>query len=182
MSEQQLYAIRNGATGLIKVGLAEDPQKRLKDLECGAGTTLEILFTTPTEHARTAEAYIHNELAPYRKFREWFDAEWNEDLQQLFVKAGRLRNTKEKPKKEICAFSNRFRKETKKLILEVGKTQKEVAKDLGVSTQYLNEMLNTEKSGVPKRWKELLEYLRIQLGDERAAQSVLLSLLLDDDE
>jgi transcriptional regulator with XRE-family HTH domain len=77
--------------------------------------------------------------------------------------------------------NQRIRKETKKLILEIGKTQKEVAKDLGVSTQYLNEMLNTEKSGVPKRWKELLEYLRAHLGDERAAQSALLSLLLDDE-
>lgn len=77
--------------------------------------------------------------------------------------------------------NERIRKETKKLILEVGKSQREVAENLGISTQYLNEMLNQNKSGIPKRWKELLEYIYNELGEERAAQSDLLRLLLDDD-
>jgi predicted transcriptional regulator len=59
--------------------------------------------------------------------------------------------------------NDRIRKEIKKALIDSGRSQKDVAAEMGIKPQYLSEMLNTDKSGVPKRWEQLLEVVGLEL-------------------
>lgn len=56
--------------GLVKVGWAEEPRKRLHNLQCGNPRGLRLLATTPAE--RWEEAKAHEALRERRVRGEWF--------------------------------------------------------------------------------------------------------------
>lgn len=62
------YIVRNPATGLLKIGKSVDVESRVKSLEIGAGTSLELLYTVPVD----VESQLHKEFSEIRVFGEWF--------------------------------------------------------------------------------------------------------------
>lgn len=81
----------------------------------------------------------------------------------VFCQQKVLRNKEIQPILYAMGVNDRIRKEIKKALIDSGKSQKEIAGEMGVKPQYISEMLNTEKSGVPKRWEQLLEVVGLEL-------------------
>lgn len=68
----RLYFIR-AENGLIKIGVSVDPENRLRQLQTGSSTRLELLDTIETENSNLLESKLHKEFAKYRIHGEWFN-------------------------------------------------------------------------------------------------------------
>lgn len=66
-----LYVIR-AENGLLKIGISQDPKKRLSSLQVGSPIPLELIYTMP-EATYDFEKHVHKALRDYRKHGEWFD-------------------------------------------------------------------------------------------------------------
>ena len=65
-----IYFIQDGPDGAIKIGYSSDPQRRLRELQTGAGRPLRILHTmygTVEDERR-----LHRAYACLRQHGEWF--------------------------------------------------------------------------------------------------------------
>ena len=71
MGEQRVYFIRNSGTGQIKIGIAVDPNHRIKTLQTGSADRLELLGTMPG--GRELESELHDRFAETRVGGEWFE-------------------------------------------------------------------------------------------------------------
>jgi hypothetical protein len=70
----RVYYIRcGGAGGLIKIGKAVDPRKRLSQLQTGSGETLSLLAVEPG--GLDVERQRHRQFRAYRVRGEWFRAD-----------------------------------------------------------------------------------------------------------
>lgn len=67
---KSVYFIGAGATGPIKIGIAEDPQSRLEYLQTGHHEVLSILAVT--EGGNEAESRYHHQFSDARIRGEWF--------------------------------------------------------------------------------------------------------------
>ena len=67
-----LYFILNRVTGLVKIGISDDPLDRMKTLELASGVGLELIGWAP-EMARY-ERSLHNAFALQRRIGEWFES------------------------------------------------------------------------------------------------------------
>lgn len=56
--------------GLVKIGVAKDPDRRLKDLR--AGNPRELVLLGTMRGGRDVEFELHNTFASYRERGEWF--------------------------------------------------------------------------------------------------------------
>jgi prophage antirepressor-like protein len=78
-----IYIVRDKSKpGHYKIGLAEDPNKRLVGLNCGSSTnSIEIVKTYQSKDTMLSEKVIHSVLYPYKikKQKEWFYIH-NDDL------------------------------------------------------------------------------------------------------
>lgn len=77
MEEQEtrfLYVIAESADGPVKIGVANNPEKRLSQLQTGSSGELRLFHSEPCEadKASEVERRIHQELRPHRKKGEWF--------------------------------------------------------------------------------------------------------------
>ena len=71
---KQVYIMQNLMYPILKIGISDDPVKRLRTLEGGAGFPLELIFESRAIlNPVTVERLIHQELKDYRKGGEWFD-------------------------------------------------------------------------------------------------------------
>lgn len=68
-----IYFIQPVSGGLIKIGFAIDPQKRLAEIQRMSPATLQILATIEGDRKREAE--LHQRFAGLRIYGEWFRAE-----------------------------------------------------------------------------------------------------------
>lgn len=66
-----IYVVGESPTSMVKIGVSDEPWKRLKGIQTGNPAKLAILATFPGE--RTAERQIHDALRDYRRAGEWFD-------------------------------------------------------------------------------------------------------------
>lgn len=66
-----VYFAVNSLTERIKVGLSNDPERRVDDLSRASGVRLEILHLVPGN--RQCEIYAHEQLQKFRIEGEWFD-------------------------------------------------------------------------------------------------------------
>ncbi len=55
-----------------KIGVAENPSKRLKGVQTGSHTSVELIFNVPTYRALNVEALIHAIFSDNRVNGEWF--------------------------------------------------------------------------------------------------------------
>ena len=69
-----VYAIRNKHTGRIKLGISENPERRLKELQIGNDCELELLAYREAANRFKDEKAIHNKHQHLRVRGEWFDA------------------------------------------------------------------------------------------------------------
>lgn len=70
-----VYLIHNSESECVKIGVANDPQSRLKDLQVGSPVPLAILQTiecVSRPSAHSLEKLLHKKYAAYRVSGEWF--------------------------------------------------------------------------------------------------------------
>lgn len=94
MRDGNVYFIRDGC-GNIKIGVAQDVLRRMKELQTSNPNKLEIvscLHLPRLDHAYMVETELHKKFSNVRKQGEWFDENevksWldGEDLQVLCYK------------------------------------------------------------------------------------------------
>ena len=68
-----VYAIRNKHTGRIKLGISQNPERRLKELQIGNDCELELLAYREAVNRFKDEKAIHNRHQHLRVRGEWFD-------------------------------------------------------------------------------------------------------------
>jgi len=71
MAEQLVYVVRATESGRIKIGIAENPVKRLAMLQVGSPEYLELIGTAAG--GRSLEVRLHAELHRDRLYGEWFE-------------------------------------------------------------------------------------------------------------
>jgi hypothetical protein len=82
--DQSVYLIGSYDVRPVKIGVSENPEKRLKSLSTGSPVPLQLLWSAPGGAA--LEAALHEYFQPYRVYGEWFDF-GDEDPVQLVVAA-----------------------------------------------------------------------------------------------
>jgi hypothetical protein len=65
-----IYFVQADRVGLIKIGFAEDPESRLRELQVGSPVRLRLLRAE--EGGREREAALHRRFAHARSHGEWF--------------------------------------------------------------------------------------------------------------
>ena len=73
MAGQHLYFIQAKATGAVKVGKSDDPQRRLRQLQTGNPNTLRVILFAPDRGCD--EQRVHNALRRH-KTRHTHGGEW----------------------------------------------------------------------------------------------------------
>lgn len=69
-----MYVILNPELNIVKIGISENPQKRLESLSYACGCALKLSYNTlPLKNARKNEAKCHEEFRDKRRIGEWFD-------------------------------------------------------------------------------------------------------------
>lgn len=71
--DRTIYLIRSKENGYYKIGISKNPQKRLKQLQTGNASELEIIHLYKTEYASKIEKTLHNLYSHNRLEGEWFD-------------------------------------------------------------------------------------------------------------
>jgi T5orf172 domain. len=66
MSTQSVYFIQAGDDELYKIGFAKNPEQRLKNLQTGSPTPLQLVHHIETDYATELESHLHAALADYR--------------------------------------------------------------------------------------------------------------------
>lgn len=66
-----IYFIRGKEGGPVKIGVANDPKKRLADLQRTCPVELEIIGSRPGD--TFAERELHDRFADFRVHGEWFE-------------------------------------------------------------------------------------------------------------
>lgn len=90
--KQMTYLIEAPGLGL-KVGLALNPEKRIRDLSTGSPVELRLLGTIPG--GRAIESLIHEAMADRKLRAEWYSLDARDDLTTLFRILGSVHDTKE---------------------------------------------------------------------------------------
>ena len=67
-----VYLIR-GNDGRYKIGIADNPMKRIRQLQTGNSDPLTLIEIYQSENARKIESALHNRYSHARNVGEWFD-------------------------------------------------------------------------------------------------------------
>ena len=70
-SKKKVYLFR--AAQFYKIGVSIDPMKRLTQIQTGCPIKCEYVGYIPSTQPRQTEKEIHEDLAEFRTFGEWFD-------------------------------------------------------------------------------------------------------------
>lgn len=71
---KQIYIFQNEMYPILKIGMSDNPLKRMKQVQGGAGFPLNLVYESePIINPATVERLIHKELKDYRKGGEWFE-------------------------------------------------------------------------------------------------------------
>lgn len=80
--DQQVYVIQH-ELGLYKIGISQNPKKRLSGLQTGSPFKLSLVQTENPVDAGRVEKYLHDKLSRYHFRGEWFDLP--DDLLELTI-------------------------------------------------------------------------------------------------
>lgn len=80
-----IYFVQAVKSKAIKIGVTNDPAKRLMQLQTGSHEPLVLLGTIPGDY--TEESRLHRQFAPYRIHGEWFrsDDQFMAEIQRLIT-------------------------------------------------------------------------------------------------
>lgn len=82
MSAQQLYLMEN-SSGLFKIGISNNPERRLSQIKNASGLSVKLLATWETsEDAYTVEQRLHKKFKDQRTHGEWFTNLSIEDIEK----------------------------------------------------------------------------------------------------
>ena len=71
---KQIYIFQNEMYPILKIGMSDNPLKRMKQVQGGAGFPLKLMYESePVINPTTVERLIHKELKEYRRGGEWFE-------------------------------------------------------------------------------------------------------------
>lgn len=70
---RKLYLIYAREVGRVKIGLSNDPDKRLKQLQIGSPVQLELFAFRNYRNTNVKEVELHERFQHKRVFGEWFD-------------------------------------------------------------------------------------------------------------
>lgn len=68
---RRVYFVQSVVGGRVKIGIAEDPEVRLRAMQTGSPFELRILATS--EGGRSVESALHKKFAASRSHGEWFE-------------------------------------------------------------------------------------------------------------
>lgn len=78
-NSQCVYVIYNPRFNMVKVGLSNNPQKRVKELQGASGCELELIYATaPLVEPYHYESLIHKNFRDIRTTGEWFEGNLEE--------------------------------------------------------------------------------------------------------
>ena len=69
---KKIYLIRSQEESYYKIGISNNPIKRLKELQTGNPTQLKIISAYPSEYANLIEKTLHRRYSHLKKEGEWF--------------------------------------------------------------------------------------------------------------
>ena len=75
-----IYLIKNIDDSFYKIGVARDPNKRIRQLQTGNSSKLSLITTYKSPIAYKIEKVLHNRYSYLRKEGEWFDFSINEEV------------------------------------------------------------------------------------------------------
>lgn len=84
---KSVYLIRTN-DGRYKVGIAKDPQKRIRQLQTGNSDQLELIETYQSENASKIEGSLHRHYSYGKMIGEWFELSIKEESE--FIKTCKL--------------------------------------------------------------------------------------------
>ena len=67
-----IYLIKDSSNETFKIGRIKDINKRIKTLQTGNCTELELIFSFKTDYAARLESMLHRRFEHYRLYNEWF--------------------------------------------------------------------------------------------------------------
>ena len=73
LPDMYVYAIRECDTGNIKLGISRDPEQRLKQMQTGNSSRLELVSYREAKNRFKDERALHFKAADYRIRGEWFN-------------------------------------------------------------------------------------------------------------
>ena len=76
---KSVYLIRNNDSK-YKIGIATNPNKRIKQLQTGNSDELKIIETYKSKNASKIETTLHNQYSFKRKIGEWFELSVEEEV------------------------------------------------------------------------------------------------------
>jgi len=79
-NKKYTYLIKDNENGLYKIGVAKNPQKRLKELQTGNPFELFIVDTYLTEYSNKIEKTLHRKYSYLKKEGEWFNLSIQEEV------------------------------------------------------------------------------------------------------
>jgi|APGre2960657404_1045060.scaffolds.fasta_scaffold83428_2 hypothetical protein len=66
-----------------KIGISDNPEKRVKQLQTGHPEKLEIKYMKKLNNARLYEKLLHKDMSYIRSHGEWFDLSVQEAIDQI---------------------------------------------------------------------------------------------------
>ena len=83
-NRQFVYVIKNPLNETVKIGVAHDVEKRISQLQTGAGVELELIYQSMIcSNAFSIERDVHAHFEKYRTFGEWFKVSPTEVIDYL---------------------------------------------------------------------------------------------------
>lgn len=76
----KIYLIKSLNEGVYKIGVSKSPNKRLKEVQTGNPSPIDILYLYETENAYKIEKALHNRYSQYNTHGEWFELSIKEEL------------------------------------------------------------------------------------------------------
>lgn len=78
MKVQRVYILKNASTGLFKIGVSCDINRRIKSLSHSCGAELELVCSGDSFSARSCEYLMHDWFRDSRVKGEWFSLNENQ--------------------------------------------------------------------------------------------------------
>jgi predicted GIY-YIG superfamily endonuclease len=66
-----------------KIGISDNPEKRVKQLQTGHPKKLKIKYTKELDNARLYEKRLHKDMSYLRSHGEWFNLSVSEAIEQI---------------------------------------------------------------------------------------------------
>ena len=74
-----IYLIKNSEDSRYKIGVSENPERRIKELNTGGSSEFLLINKFESEYAYKIEGTLHRTYSYLRKHGEWFDFSIKED-------------------------------------------------------------------------------------------------------